>query len=192
MELTHTNKGRLPLKIWKLQADANHFNNFTLIDNSEWGILINLDSFSGLPMIQKWKPFKVKVLKQRKEGDMQAFLGGVPVFSQKAVDKLRDFFHDNTELLPLDYNKGQYYALNILNILDCIHYENAEFTTFSDGKIMRFEKYAFQKSKILDEHFFKIVDEPRGFSFVSDAFKAKVIDSGLSGFLFSEVWDSTN
>ncbi len=178
------------MKIWLLQADANNYNNFTLVDGSGWKQLVGLESFAGKPMQRGWIPYQVKIIKERKAGDMQAFFGGVSAVNQKTINTLDKFFNNNIEFLLLDYEKEPYYAINILEMLDCIDYERSLINRFSDGNIMSFDKYAFVKEKVEKKHIFKIIDEPRKFPFVSDEFRQQVIDNGLTGFLFSEVWSS--
>lgn len=178
------------MKIWTMQADANNYNNFTLIDDAGWKDLVRLDSFAGNPMREEWVPYQVKILKDKKIGDMQAFFGGVPALNQNAIDKLAIFFQDNIELLPLSYEKDSYFALNVLDLINCVNYEKADINRFSDGNIMSFNRYEFIKEKIENKHIFKIIDEPRKFPFVSNEFKMKVVENELTGFLFTEVWDS--
>lgn len=82
-------------------------------------------------------------------------------------------------------------GINVINVLDAIDYEKADYKTFRDGKrIMAFRKYAFLSSVVLNMPIFKIVDEKTRYAFVSSEFKKLVEDNGLIGFKFELVWDS--
>ena len=88
-------------------------------------------------------------------------------------------------------SEGEFYAINVVEVLNGIDYDKAQFKTFRDGKrIMRFERYEFVKSEVDKKHIFKIVDEPLRKPFVSDELRQRVIDSKLKGFKFELVWDS--
>lgn len=179
------------MRIWLLQADANNYDNFTLLDDSGWKKLVDTKSFAGESMKLEWTPYQVKVIKERKIGDLQAFFGGVFAVNEKTINTVNQYFQTDTiEFLPLTYDKQNYYAVNILELLDCIDYKRSSINRFSDGKIMSFNKYSFAQDKIEGRHIFKITDEPRKFPFVSDEFRERVIENGLTGFLFTEVWNS--
>lgn len=104
---------------------------------------------------------------------------------------LRDLLINNAEILPLDYEEGDFYAINVVNVMDCIDYEKLKYKTFRDGKrIMRFTKYVFDEGKIEGANLFKIKDEPLKRPFVSDEFRKRVFENYLTGFKFELAWDS--
>jgi len=180
------------MRIWQLQADANNYNNFTVCHENDLNVLIDFDSFRGRPMVGYWSPIQIKVREERRMGDMQALFGGVPVFNTKAIGVLKDFLDGNVEFLKLDYDKDEFFAVNVLQVLDCIDYQNAVPEKFDDGTIWRFDKYAFRISEVQGKHIFKNINETKGFPLVSDAFRERVIQNNLKGFLFTELWDSDN
>ncbi len=98
---------------------------------------------------------------------------------------------DNAEILPLDCEDGNFYAINVINVMDCINYEKSQYKTFRDGtRIMRFTKYVFIEKKIEGMNLFKIKDEPLKRPFVSEEFRKRAIDNNLTGFKFELAWDS--
>ncbi len=115
-----------------------------------------------------------------------------PVFSKKALDVLREMVDADAEVLKLDFDECEYFAINITTVLDVVDYSKAKYKTFQNSKkIMRFEKYEFRKCPELESHnMFRIPDELRGYPFVSDKFKNLVEENGLTGFSFDLVWDS--
>jgi len=176
------------MKIWQLEADANHVSNFSVVNEQDFDVLI--EHFDGRPMVSEWTPIRLKIREKIEEGDMQPLFGGIPVFSRRAVIILKEFLDGNVELLKLDYDESEYFAVNVLRIIDCIDYQKAVVEKFDDGSIMRFEKYAFRIEEVQDKHIFKNVTEKKGFALVSDAFRDRVIQNNLKGFLFTELWDA--
>ncbi len=83
-----------------------------------------------------------------------------------------------------------YYVINVTTVLDCIDYEKAEYKAFDDGSVMYFTKYAFRRDIIKKLNIFKTIEFPNADVFVSDEFRDRVLNHGLLGFNFVEVWDS--
>ena len=104
---------------------------------------------------------------------------------------MTDLIENRVEILPLLSSIGEFYAINVIEVLNAIDYNKAEFKTFRDGKrIMRFLKYEFIEDVVREKHIFKIVDEPLRRPFVSDEFRLKVQSYNLKGFKFKLAWDS--
>lgn len=178
------------MKIWKLDCDVDHYENLVRVDNSDLNLL---QSFDGRSQINNWTPLKVEPMYgcNRPFSNTPGFLPHIPVFDENAIKVLKYFLNKNAEILPLDCNLGEFYAINVTKVIDCIDYEKSIYKTFRDGKrIMRFSKYFFNVDEISTEDFFKIKDEPLKRPFVSDNFKNIVTNSSLTGFKFELVWDS--
>ena len=63
----------------------------------------------------------------------------------------------------------------------------------SSGLVIGVDKYAFNPSKVENQHIFKVFLNKQVFTtsvFVSDEFKNAIHQSNLEGFNFVEVWDS--
>ncbi|MCM0759876.1 hypothetical protein M7775_15055 [Sporomusa sphaeroides DSM 2875] len=175
------------MRIWHLDADVNNFDNLTTLKQKDWETL----RFDGRKLFETWKPLAVRVIEDRKISDTPGLSSGAPVLSPRAISVLQELVGDTVEVLPLICSSGEYYVINVLDVVDCIDYEKAEFKRYEhSGRIMRFIKYAFKSECIKGKHIFKIVDEPVRRPFVSDEFRNKVIESGLEGFEFELVWDS--
>lgn len=177
-----------------MQEDVNLYEHVTLVDadNEEW---IEFGSkFVGKSIKDNWTPLKIKLIEhggKLKKGDIPYLSPGVPIFSKKAINVLNEYLSKNTEILPIDFNGDEYSLINVINLLDGIDYKNSVIEYYSDKKrIMAFDKYAFIKEKVENQHIFKIVELPRADVFISDEFRNKVIESGLEGFKFVEVWDT--
>lgn len=135
---------------------------------------------------------KVKRMEPEKGLDLGDALGfTIPVFSKKALDCLLPLIENNIEILKLDFDGGDFYAINVTKVINAINYEKSKYKTFRDGRrIVLFNKYAFEPEIVIGISIFKIIDEPCRFAFVSDEFKEIVEKNKLKGFEFKLVWDS--
>ena len=119
--------------------------------------------------------------------------GDVIILEKKAIDKLKPIM-GNVEILPLKCPFGNYWAINILDVLKCIDYKKSEFDLLSDeledGRpdIMCFSKYEFIKEKIQGYNLFKIIDKPQSAIFVNEVFVDEVKKHNITGFQFDLVW----
>ena len=115
----------------------------------------------------------------------------LPVFSRRALDYLKPLIAPHVEVLPLSFDEGEFFAINVITVLDAVDYQNSVYKTFRDGKrIMSFKKYAFHESIVAGVPIFKISDERVRYAFVSDEFKQIVEQNKLTGFVFRLVWES--
>ena len=166
------------------------------LEQYDWVTYQDLDyesirSLDGRSMRHSWSPLAVMRLYEGKYSNAPCFVPHIPVFDRSAVNVLQDLISDDAEVLPLVSADGEFYAINVTQVLNCIDYEASEYEKFTDSnKIMLFTKYAFNKHAVQGKHIFRIVDEPLRSPFVSDEFRDKVIQSGLTGFNFKLVWES--
>lgn len=176
------------MKIWILDCDVDTYENLTW----KMGLDINfVQSFDGKEKMKDWNPVQVKRMYDREFSNTPGLSPHIPVFDEKAINVLSDLLMGNAEILPLDCEDGIFFAINVINVIDCIDYGRSKYKTFRDGKrIMRFISYAFDEEKIKGMYLFKIKDEPLKRPFVSDEFRKRVVDSNLTGFKFELAWDS--
>lgn len=176
------------MKIWHLKTKANDF------ENLGWDDSVSIDeirSYDGRSKKENWKPVRVKRLYDRNYSNTPSLSSHVPVFDKVAVNTMKSLISKSVEILPLLCEDGEFFAINVINVIDCIDYDNSSYEMYDHGKrIMCFNKYAFIEEKVKGKHIFKIIDEPRRSPFVSDEFKKLVEESNLTGFKFVLVWDS--
>jgi hypothetical protein len=178
------------MKIWNWKTDANNFDYLIVPKEKDVEKLVNFYKFDGTTIMNCWEPVQVDVYDKIKRSDTPTFNSG-PVLSERGVAILKDLICGSAEILPLKYKREQYYVLNVTNILDCIDYSKAQYIPFSSsGRPMVFTNYAFKYEAVKNEHIFKIIEHPKSNVFVSDYFRNRVIESGLVGFRFEEVWNS--
>jgi len=131
------------MKIWHLFFEVDKYEN--LIPNRKF-TADEYQSFDGRRKKEKWSPLSVKRMEPEKGlglSDAPGFT--IPVFSNKALEVLRPLIKDSVEELALQFDEGEYYAINVISVLDVIDYSKSKYRMFSDGnRIMYFEKYAFR------------------------------------------------
>lgn len=176
------------MKIWHLFFELDKYDYLTTISNKDWEAL----NFDGSSKINTWVPISVKVTGGKNIPNATSISPGIPVLDLKAVEVLKDLLGNNTEVLPLKCKKGEFFAINICDVLDCINYEKSQYEKYDNSdRIMVFEKYEFFQDCLEDVNIFKIIDEPERRAFVSDKFRERVLESKLTGFRFDLLWDSS-
>ena len=163
-------------------------------DIPNWDMMFHFD---GSPQSTNWWPrIMERHNKRPKLGDyIDKLSGETIILEKKAVDKLKPIM-GNIEILPLKCDFGDYWAINIMDVLECIDYEKSDFMLLSDelvdGRphILRFNKYEFIKEKTEGKSIFKIVDTCKTEIFANDTFIENVNKQGITGFAFELVWQS--
>lgn len=144
----------------------------------------------------KWEIAEVEFIKDRKlkkGADFCTITTSVPIFTEKALNVLKDILEANGgELLPMEINgkKTQtLYAYNIFPEIDCLDIENPELSwnnnksaIFPESKVF-FIKDRINKEIFKTKYMFTSV-------LVTDAFVNRVLENKLTGFGFIPLWDS--
>jgi len=179
------------MKIYILKADPDSYQSLVLSldEDNIWYRWL-----SGKPVAQEWPTPQVDVIYQDPKGkwlpssDFPSFtVSHIPVFSARAVEILGELLTKNGELLPLNCIDGEYFAYNVLNLVSALDQEKSDIVRFSTGRIMTVRKYALYEDKLADQIIFKIPEIVLLSVFVTDRFKHKIEDAGLTGFCFTEI-----
>ncbi|AYE33971.1 imm11 family protein [Clostridium septicum] len=182
------------MKIWSLEEDVNHYEHITLDDRNNLNWIDFGDMFNGKSLKDNWTPIRVCLIEhggKLKKGDMPYLSPGKPIFSKSAVTILKDLLEGYAEILPIEYDLQELFIINVTNHIEAINYEKSDVEYMRDGKrILSVNKYYFKIEVVKKQHIFKIVNQLNGTVFVSDDFRNRVIEGGLQGFKFVEVWDS--
>ena len=96
---------------------------------------------------------------------------------------------DSVEFLPAFYQHITLYALNVVEVIDCLDHQKSEFEYFPDGGIRRIKKYQLKSDLLHNKHIFKIPERIMGTTYVSDDFKNLIEQNGLSGLIFNKIWE---
>jgi len=185
------------MNVYKLSADLDNYQNLYVEDTVHR--YINDHFHDRVPLRDSWKPLEVSILQFKRCGvDYGALpandfpkVGGMPVFSKRAVDSLRTILTDNGEVLPLLFEGKAdiYFAFNPLRLVDALDEDRSRLRRISTGQVTAIEAYEFHPSRLNGETFFKIPQQ-RGRLYVTDGFLQRVVEASLTGFLFKPVWSS--
>jgi hypothetical protein len=175
------------MEVFRLEADADRYQNLALVDETEWARLN--EGFGGDRMAGAWLPPKVEVDEPKLPASDFPGFSGTPVFGARAVEALRDLLDPNGELLPLDCDTGDYWAFNVTAVIDALDEQASEVKRFRDGRVMRVVRYEFVAEGV-DRPVFKIPQEVKSREFCTDEFVRRVEEAGLSGFYFVPVWST--
>ncbi|MEN6448887.1 MAG: hypothetical protein ABFC96_00210 [Thermoguttaceae bacterium] len=133
-----------------------------------------------------WKPLEV-IGRVRKCNDYPCS-GSPPIFSQRAVDALRDLLEPNGELLPLVSKLGNYYAYNITTLVDALDRNRSQIEWLKDQVIAgTIERYEFIPERLEGLSVFRIIESWTDV-YITEAFAARVRECHLDGFNMIPVW----
>jgi hypothetical protein len=139
------------MKIFKIIEDVNNMQSIQPIDES----LINLIflRFNCESRKKEWKELKVYIYNPKRiEKDFYNMGVGIWVFNEKVLDICRTIFEMAGEILPIQVENGK--KLYLLNVLDCINildYNRAQWDYYDDGSKGRILAYKFHENRIGNE-----------------------------------------
>ncbi len=178
------------MKIWVLATDCNK--DMTIKEEvSIVGADYFQHNFNRKPLGEGWISPPINIInKNRRVRDFVSFSLSVPVISVKAKFALASAIEKQCEIVPLLELKGvQYYAINVLNVIDCFDIENADVTWAPDlpKRVSRIRSHAFHLDRIPeDTTIFKIPGRATSLVYVTQQFIDIVIDNNLRG---ADFWD---
>lgn len=180
--------------VYELYSDPQR-HTFALVHEEESRALRKL--FNCEPIGDRWRPVQIDEIDDEEfcgelpPGDF-GFLGTIPVFSARAIEKIGDILKANGELLPLLFDKGAYWAYNVTRVIDALDVERSEVKLFPHSqRIMHIVRYAFRLEALTEDvTIFKIPQKCRSRVYVTDRFVERVEEAGLTGFDFVERWRS--
>lgn len=176
------------MRVYQLRAEADHYRPLTVARDDDFR---KLSALHDEPAPPTWVPVKVEWLDegdslQKPVADFPSF-GGVPAFSYRAVNALRDLLEPNGVILPLQTSSEGLFAYKVTSEVDALDEEGSELMRFSSGRIMGVQRFAFFADRIDEVQIFK-VPQLRAHVFVTHVFAERVRRSGLTGFVLEEVW----
>lgn len=136
-----------------------------------------------------WKPVGVKIYKMRQRADLYD-LAGNPVASDKAWKVLRALLSSHVQGLPIRLGAQELQLLNVTEMSSSFDERKSKVERFSDGGIMRVERYAFDTKRISSPIFRLKGLEAHGV-FCTDDLRELVEHHGLHGWGFEQVAGST-
>jgi hypothetical protein len=181
------------MAIYAIKAEPDNYDSLLLKDANDWERTIQLN---GKPLGSAWKPLFCKrdpahePANRGKPVDITSLNGLALVFSKRALDTLAPLVGSSIEALPLELDcpLGEFYVINVLELVDCLDESRAEIERFpKGGKIMAVDKYAFKPGCTDGKHIFKLAGFEMGDVLVSEEFKRLVQGRKLVGTRFKAV-----
>jgi hypothetical protein len=119
----------------------------------------------------------------------------IPLFSQRAVDLLRDLLEPNGEILPVTCKTGQYCVYNVTTVADVLDREASDMDWGSWYKLKKLEPvvareiryYSFIPDRLSSLAIFRIPEDITGY-YVTERFAERVRQHDLKGFNLRKVW----
>ena len=196
--------------VWRIHFNATDFNSLSnrpsILDgntlSSRHERYGTFPQVVGTPQLETWEPQRVwyHPLDFQEDKGLANFPGwdaAAIVCDLNTQAIIRKLIEDHVEFLPLVYYEGfadkeidsKYFAINVLQILDCLDYERCEFTRFkSTGGIRSVRTFEFKPDCIGGIPIFKLPILRSIRTYVTDEFKQLVEDNNLTGLEFSKVW----
>jgi hypothetical protein len=168
--------------IYRPESDV--YDNLVLENEDDWD---RFDQFKGKKLAHSWVPVPIGILKMEKAGDFPSLASHVPVFSERGLHILQPLLANRIECLPLKSRVGKFFAINVLDLVDCLDYSRSEIKRFPSGGIMYIKNYAFKKNVLKGKHMFKVEEAPLKEVLVSSVFKEAVEKNKLQGLIFKKV-----
>jgi len=178
-------------EVWILDFDANRFAGLLCVNEQDLDLLA--DAFRGEPLGPEWRPIDMYWETDgdtRPRSDFSTIVGGGLVLNERAKEALSDLLEGRGELLPLRVrDDGDHYVFNVTRLSEALNQGRSELAFFRSGRIMDVDRYEFHSSKLSADAIFKLPQIPEMYTFVTDAFRERVDQEGLTGFIFDrQVW----
>jgi hypothetical protein len=177
------------MKIYQIAPDYSNFKFLTLTD--EGNSSKRAASFQGQPLIENWVPLearlfhgKTKAEKARREDfEISCYDPRVLLLREKSAEYFRDRFSNIVEVLPVDSDIGQFFFLNVIDVVDAL--DTKGMTEEDKMTMLRNNKLRFKKEKIGVREIFR--DATIGEVFVTEEFIKEMNNSSMiAGAVFEE------
>lgn len=110
------------------------------------------------------------------------------ILNEKSYKILYPYIKNEVQIFKIKSENDKLYVVNITNIIDCLDYDKSEIKRFpSSDRVMRIIKYVFKIEKLKNATIFKLPENPKGISYVTEEFKKVVEENNIKGFKFKEL-----
>lgn len=174
---------------YRLIFDSNRYASVALWRKRAVDWAVRMD---GRPRAAGWKPLKLDWDRSGAldAGDFSHLFAHLPIVSLRALDALEDLWSPHAERLPVELPPAPGEAdpspralLHVTRVLDALDRDASELDTWGD-LILHVHRYALRPEVLGDVPVFRIVNYAVSGVFVSEAFRARVVEAGLTGLLW--------
>jgi hypothetical protein len=170
------------LKLWQSMDDYNQTQLYSGLNEAiDWSILRDISE--GKRSVGDYKPMSLK-LKTNKilKKDLIQAPAGAYFISEKFKNYFDTEVFENTVLLPATVNDVPYYAWVFLSVNDCLNREESQLEDFKydeNSEQMPY-KFVFDESKIKDNRFFILPNDPFEVPYCDEIIGRKILASDLN------------
>ena len=151
------------MDVWRFECSSG-FTKFHFVDeiDKEWfENIVELYFNETKSAKEVWKEFTMIRGEPKKSPDFfEIDDSGVIAISLKAKKIIEKEFIFNVELLPFETDAGKFFAINIIDYLDCFDKRESECTISQFGQIIEYDLIDFYPDKIGESIIFKIPELP--------------------------------
>lgn len=140
------------------------------------------------PVAKQWRPIKVRIDPAERRGDFPSFLPHIPAFSQRALDALLPLLGDSVEALPLDCDRRKFYAIHVLDLVDCLDEGRSTIRRFPSGGVMYIDQHVFDDKCLGGRMIFRLRQAPLWGVYYSGELKRQIEAAKLEGLKDREVY----
>lgn len=152
----------------------------------DWNFDVKLGEWVAPRFSETWIPLRV-LGRVRPFNDFPCLALSYPVFSQRAIDVLRDILEPNGELLPLDTNIGSYFLYNCMTVADIIDFKQSKLSYINKHTVSEIYNLEIHPDKLIGLTIFQMKNHP-GTCFIADSVALRIREARLEGFELRKVW----
>lgn len=174
--------------VWLIRHDVDHYSALGLEQETHPNPFLQ---FSGERLGFRWHPLTVRIEEHNALPlpDFPYLGAKVLAASDRAAEILRLTLQDTVEFLELIHEEKQFYAINVLTVLNCLDKARSEFERFQYGGIKRIKRHQFRAACVEGHRIFKIPETNCAAIYVNDEVKQLIEDAQLTGLEFYKVWE---
>lgn len=177
------------MDLYYYMPDSENFQ-FPIFENeADWNIVTY--QFDGRSLKDVWQPISMHLARSGKPTSFPGLSMRVPAVTYHAWEVLKPYIRHEVEALPLDCKDEPIFALNVINLADCLDVSRSQLEFFNDSSIMEVKEYAFREHCIDDFYLFVIKELPLSGLLVTDRFRKIVEENGLVGLNFLPIRQSS-
>jgi hypothetical protein len=183
------------MKVYKISSDVTNYQ--WIMPESEKDLFGAL-AFDCESKKKDWKPVDMYVFNPKKKKGNFYSLGGVGalVFDEQTLEIMRTVFEMSGEILPLNLDGSEIYALNVLECVNALDQKNTKWEYYDNGEKRKILNHFFHRSRITESSIFKIPETSKTqvltYSEIKDPmdeFFSLYMKYNLRGLQFEEIYN---
>ncbi len=162
------------------------------LKHESYGDELDDELLKGKP-INDWKSFEVETETEGKHTGFASFTGGSSLWRKDIVDLVMPLIGHQVQILPVQHLKYDYYAINILNIVDVINHGQSISERNEILDLLRYyEVYVFDQNRWMlsgQPHIFRIPESIHT-TLVTEDFVNTILENEIEGIFFELLYDT--